>query len=323
MRYSKEELDTLRATAILSAVVGQRVKLRRAGGELVGLCPFHEENTPSLRVNDDKGLYHCFGCGAGGDVIRFVMDSEGLPFPKAVRSLIAGSDRQMAPARDTVAVARRVSVQRQAAIEDARAEWNSGRSVKGTPAELYLRSRGITGDLPWSVRFARVPLWRNRKSGTAGGWSPALLLAAQDCAGAIVGVQRVFLTPEGRKLPIRNPKLSLGSIRGTAVRLAPPARHIILVEGPEDGLTLRLQKRLTPIWITLGTGMMPFVAFPPIVEHITLAGDNNDAGRAAVAKAGEHFTSMGLTVDTMFPPAHFEDWNDMLLGKVMAGLLPV
>lgn len=317
-RYSKDDLDTLRATTPLSTVIGRKVKLRRAGTELVGLCPFHDENTPSFRVNDDKGLFHCFGCGAGGDVIKFHMLAEGMTFPDAVRSLLSDSDLPVTPPRDDAAIARRISAERAAAIEDARREWSSARSVRGTPAEIYLHSRGIIGPLPWPVRFARVPLWRNRETGAVGRWTPALLLAAQNRDGKIVGVQHVFLTPDGRKLPIRNPKQSLGSIRGAAVRLSPPARHVILVEGPEDGLSLSLREDRVPIWITLGTGMMPFVEFPPIVEHVTLAGDNNAPGRLAVARAEEHFRSLGLAVDSMYPPPRFEDWNDELLGVVIA-----
>ena len=71
----------------VSAVVGRRVKLSRAGREMKGCCPFHNEKSPSFFVNDDKGFYHCFGCGAHGDVIRFVVEQEGLGFIDAVKSL--------------------------------------------------------------------------------------------------------------------------------------------------------------------------------------------------------------------------------------------
>lgn len=318
MRYSKNDLDALRASTLLSAVIGRKVKLRRAGAEFVGLCPFHEENTPSFRVNDDKGLYYCFGCGAGGDVIRFLMDEQGLSFPDAVRALSDEAALPAASRRDPIRTAAKVSAQRQAAIEDAKSEWRGARPVRGTPAELYLASRGITGPFPWSVKFGRVPLWRNRETGAIGRRTPTLLLAAQNQNGAICGIQHIFLTEDGRKLPRGNAKRSLGQIRGCAVRLSPPARRIILVEGPEDGLTLRLREDRVPIWITLGTGMMPFVELPPIVEHVTLAGDNNAPGRAAVNRAEEHFLGCGITVDTMFPPPRFEDWNDELLEKEMA-----
>ena len=81
-------LDEIRARVALAAVVGRRVKLTRAGHEWKGCCPFHNEKTPSFYVNEDKGFYHCFGCGVHGDVIRFVTEQEGLSFPDAVRQLL-------------------------------------------------------------------------------------------------------------------------------------------------------------------------------------------------------------------------------------------
>lgn len=80
-------LDELRDRTVLSSVVGPTVKLIRAGSEWKGLCPFHQEKTPSFTVNDEKGFYHCFGCGAHGDAIRFLTDSRGMPFMEAVKEL--------------------------------------------------------------------------------------------------------------------------------------------------------------------------------------------------------------------------------------------
>ena len=70
-------------------VVQERVPLRRAGVAWKGLCPFHGEKTPSFNVNEDDGLFHCFGCGVGGDVIKFVELHEKIRFPDAVRQLAA------------------------------------------------------------------------------------------------------------------------------------------------------------------------------------------------------------------------------------------
>ncbi len=80
------------------SVVGQRVLLRRSGKEYRGLCPFHSEKTPSFYVNEEKGRYHCFGCQASGDVIDFVMRTEGLSFPETTRALGIASQRRVKPA---------------------------------------------------------------------------------------------------------------------------------------------------------------------------------------------------------------------------------
>jgi DNA primase len=89
MQLPKQFLEEIRARVPLSDIVGKRVKLTRAGREHKGCCPFHKEKTPSFTVNDVKGFYHCFGCGAHGDVIGFVMNHDNLPFMDAVQQLAA------------------------------------------------------------------------------------------------------------------------------------------------------------------------------------------------------------------------------------------
>src|SRR5438270_6513241 len=80
-------LDDLRSRANIVQVVQEYVPLRRAGTTYKGLCPFHSEKTPSFHVNPDKGFFHCFGCGAGGDVFKFLELHEKIGFPDAVRML--------------------------------------------------------------------------------------------------------------------------------------------------------------------------------------------------------------------------------------------
>lgn len=315
MAEAKIDIEALRSRHDLSAIVGQRVKLRKAGHELVGLCPFHVENTPSFRVNDTKGAYHCFGCGAHGDVLDYVMAAEGLHFMSAVRWLEGSADL---PQANPAIRERDERIERQArvaAIATAQAQWRAAHSIAGTPAELYLRSRGIVAPVPPSIRFGRVPLWRDKKTGIDGRPFPALIAACQDVEGKVVGVQRVFLTEDGRKAPIANPKLSLGRVRGCALRLGPPARSVRLCEGPEDGLTIRQRDPDPPVWVSLGTGALPFVEFPAEVEDVTIMGDNNAAGRAAVAAGIEAIEAQGRTARGTYPGAAFKDWNDEYMGK--------
>jgi len=87
MGFTPDFLDEIRNRIMVSDIVGRRVKLMRKGREHTGLCPFHNEKTPSFTVNDDKGFYHCFGCGAHGDIIKFVTETEGLNFPETVERL--------------------------------------------------------------------------------------------------------------------------------------------------------------------------------------------------------------------------------------------
>ncbi|MGH7894365.1 MAG: CHC2 zinc finger domain-containing protein, partial [Candidatus Binatia bacterium] len=85
--YAQPLLDDIRAAVDIVDLVGRFVNLRKAGQNWKGLCPFHAEKTPSFMVNPAKGIFHCFGCGVGGDVFGFLMRQDRLTFPEAVRTL--------------------------------------------------------------------------------------------------------------------------------------------------------------------------------------------------------------------------------------------
>lgn len=87
--YSEKDIEEIRNRVDLAEVVSEYVRLKRAGRRLKGLCPFHTEKTPSFFVDPEKQLYHCFGCGAGGDVFSFVMEMEKMQFSEAVEHLAA------------------------------------------------------------------------------------------------------------------------------------------------------------------------------------------------------------------------------------------
>src|SRR5256885_17201575 len=89
MAFPPGFLDELRARVPLGSLVGRRVRLTRRGRELAGLCPFHHEKTPSFYVVEDKGFFHCFGCGAHGDAIGYLMRAENLDFIEAIERLAA------------------------------------------------------------------------------------------------------------------------------------------------------------------------------------------------------------------------------------------
>jgi DNA primase len=137
-------LDELRARTMLSAVIAPSVKLLRAGREWKACCPFHNEKTPSFTVNDDKGFYHCFGCGAHGDAIRFLTDQRGMQFMDAVKELAAKAGLEV-PAPDPQA---RERAERTASLTDVMAEvakWYSDQlqGIAGADAREYLKRRDI------------------------------------------------------------------------------------------------------------------------------------------------------------------------------------
>ena len=149
---SPQWLDELRARTTLSSVIMPSVKLIRAGREWKACCPFHNEKTPSFTVNDDKGFYHCFGCGAHGDAIRFLTDQRGMPFMDAVKELAAKAGMEV-PAPDPRA---KEQAERTASLTDVLAEvakWYSEQlgGLAGADARDYLKRRGI--DAATAQRF--------------------------------------------------------------------------------------------------------------------------------------------------------------------------
>jgi DNA primase len=144
LSLSPQWLDELRARTTLSAVIAPSVKLIKAGREFKACCPFHQEKTPSFTINDEKGFYHCFGCGAHGDAIRFLTDSRGLQFMDAVKELAgkAGMDIPAPDPRD------RERQERSAGLHDVMAaaqKWFAEQlnGVEGGEARAYLAGRGI------------------------------------------------------------------------------------------------------------------------------------------------------------------------------------
>src|ERR1043166_616252 len=85
--FSPATLDQVRAASDIVEVISSYLPLKRAGANFVSLCPFHREKTPSFNVNPQRQIFHCFGCGKGGDVFTFVQEYESVTFPEAVQRL--------------------------------------------------------------------------------------------------------------------------------------------------------------------------------------------------------------------------------------------
>lgn len=144
MAFTPQFLDELRLRTGLADLVGKRVRLIRKGNEHTGLCPFHKEKTPSFTLNEEKGFYHCFGCGEHGSAIDFVMKMDGLSFPEAVERL--AQDAGMEVPVDTPEQRER-SRQRQTLYDvmEAATQYfeQQLRMPEGRAALDYLRGRGL------------------------------------------------------------------------------------------------------------------------------------------------------------------------------------
>ena len=158
MSLSPQFLDELRARTLLSTLVGRSLKLQKAGREYKGCCPFHNEKTPSFYVNDEKGFYHCFGCGAHGDAIRWMTDQQGLPFMDAVKELAAAAGIDV-PAPDPRAQERQERGRELIdAMEAASAFFEAQLGgLDGAAARAYLERRGITDAQRRAFRIGYAP----------------------------------------------------------------------------------------------------------------------------------------------------------------------
>jgi DNA primase len=163
----QETIDDVLARTDIVSVIGQYVTLKRAGTNHKGLCPFHEENTPSFHVHNARGIYKCFGCGAGGNVIQFLMNLEGWSFPETVRHL-AGSVGVEIPEEDPEEAAEQRK--RRQARELYRKVMNAARDYYeeqlwgegGAAARAYLERRGIGEETARAFRMGYAPAgWQN------------------------------------------------------------------------------------------------------------------------------------------------------------------
>ena len=166
-RLSQEFLDSVRQANPVEQVVGERVQLTKAGKNLKGLCPFHNEKTPSFTVAPDKGIFHCFGCQKGGNVFQFIMEYEGVSFIEAVQLLAERAGIAMenvAPGQSQRAYARR---QRNARLHSLcrfaqqQFEQQLYTSDEGRRAQEYIRARTISDGAARAFRLGyAVDQWQ-------------------------------------------------------------------------------------------------------------------------------------------------------------------
>jgi DNA primase len=145
MSFPPSFLEELRSRLPLSEVAAKRIRLTRAGREYKACCPFHHEKTPSFYINDDKRFYHCFGCGAHGDIIGFVMHYDRLSFPEAIESLasLAG----LAVPQDTPQERERYDQEKRLyLLMEKTTAWFEEQlfATSGREALHYLQGRGLT-----------------------------------------------------------------------------------------------------------------------------------------------------------------------------------
>jgi len=155
------QADQVRAAADIVKIVGDYVKLRKAGTNYVGLCPFHSEKTPSFAVHPIKQIFKCFGCGAGGDVFKFVMLMDNLPFPEALRRVAekVGVRIEERPGDETYDANTKLRASLLKLHEVAAKYFAAqlGATAEGRMARAYLADRGMSDEVVGRFRIGYAP----------------------------------------------------------------------------------------------------------------------------------------------------------------------
>jgi DNA primase len=337
-RFGQDKIEEVRARADIVEVIGAQVRLKRAGRNFVGLCPFHNEKTPSFSVSAERGFFHCFGCGAGGTVFDFVMRVEGLTFPEALHSLarrygITLPERPdgggpSAGEREALALANTTAAEFYSHVL-----WNT---PDGAIAREYLKSRGITVETARTFALGFAParpanLAANlRKRGLIDA-AVKLGLLKRDEAGAVYDMFRARLMfpirdAQGRviafggrvlddRLPkyINSPESPLYSkaraLYGVyeARQAIQKADRAILVEGYIDAIAL-WQAGFNETVASLGTSLTveQLRLLSRYTRNVVACFDGDAAGRNASLRALEVFLQAGLLGRGAFIPSGYD-----------------
>lgn len=344
MAYIPEDkLLEIKDAASLEEVVGQFVKLTRRGRNLVGLCPFHADSKPSFTVSPDKGIFYCFGCGAGGSVFNFLMQYHRLSFPEAVAEL---ARRYGIPLtlRDLGPEGAKASRKRQLAYDlHAQAAAFYRQTLEGPagqPARDYLARRGLTPQVVKDFQLGYAPdRWvalrnhlQNKGLSLDLAQEAGLLLARPsggyydrfrdrvmfpiaDRTGRIVAFGgRVIGDGEPKYLNSpESPLYSKGRLLYGLPQAAAALRQedlALVVEGYLDLLALRVHG-IHPVLATLGTALTreQVRLLKSLVSRVVLVFDGDAAGAAAMRRAFPLFAEEGLTVRVLPLPAGLDPDN--------------
>ncbi|MBI4593862.1 MAG: DNA primase [Candidatus Rokubacteria bacterium] len=318
MSYSPALLDEIRAGVDIVDLVGRFVNLRKAGVNWKGLCPFHAEKTPSFMVNPKKGIFHCFGCGVGGDAFGFLMRQDRLTFPEAVRALAKSAGvalpEERSPARDSG----REELYR---VMDLAARYYADQlgRADGERARTYVDKRGIDPEVAqrfglgyapdrWDalldvMRAERVApelleqvglvIRRDTGSGYYDRFRGRLMFAIRDFQGRVVAFGGRAFGDEPPKY-LNSPETPLYT-KGNLLYAVDLARETIrqknralLVEGYVDCLMAH-QHGFTETVAALGTAFTPaqLAILRRYCEEVVTFFDADAAGQKAAARAAE------------------------------------
>tara|TARA_Y100000589_G_C27183543_1_gene641743 strand:- start:34 stop:1878 length:1845 start_codon:yes stop_codon:yes gene_type:complete len=166
MKFSQSLIEEIKNKTSLSGVISKNVKLIQKGNEFLGLCPFHKEKTPSFTVSDDKGFYHCFGCQAHGNVIDYIMKTQGLSFQDTILTLAKDLGININTNHSNFSKQNSKYTRLTNLIQEVSSWFRDQLSSElGSVARKYIRSRGISEDIIDRFELGFAPNgWSNLKN---------------------------------------------------------------------------------------------------------------------------------------------------------------
>src|SRR4051812_9502135 len=342
-RIKDTSVDAVKAAAELVAVVEERTSLRKQGARLVGRCPFHEERTASFSVNPSLGLYHCFGCHKGGDVISFVRETQGLDFAGAIEWLGERFriDLEYEDVSPEQAAKRTRRVRLQELLDDAasyyeRALWET---EAGSFARDYLKGRGFSEEIAREFRLG-LSLGGNSLSrkALAKGFTRDELISAglmrprgedyfqrrlmfplTDARGRVLGFQaRKLYDDDPLNGKYVNTQESELFHKSAVVYGLDKARSAIakqdracVVEGNADVIALR-QAGFEPVVACMGTALteQQLRELARLTTRLWLAFDGDAAGESATLRGMELAVAQGFDVNVVALPPGIDPADD-------------
>ncbi|WP_374587878.1 DNA primase [Novosphingobium sp.] len=318
MTLTPQWLDELRARVTLSSVISRTTRLTKAGHEFKACCPFHNEKSPSFTVNDQKGFYHCFGCGAHGDVIRWMTDQRGLSFMDAVKELAAEAGLDV-PAPDPRAAKKAEQHAGLHEVLEAAQNWYRAQleTPEGAKARAYLASRRFDALTMERFGFGYAPAGRQALKAALSQFDDTMLIEAgmriavddkepydrfrdrltmpiHDARGRVIGFAARILDADKKDAPkyLNSPDTPLfdkGRTLFNLHRAGPASRQsgrIVVVEGQMDVIALAaagIAEAVAPMGTALTERQLEMLW--RLVETPILCFDGDAAGQRAAMRA--------------------------------------
>ena len=342
-------IDEIQARADIAEWIGRYVPLKRAGRHFKALCPFHREKTPSFMVNTEKQIFHCFGCGAGGNIFSFLVQHDRLTFPEAVRQL---ADHVGVPLPDRDAGARNGSLERLRALMEKICQYferTLAHPQQGKAARAYLEQRGVTPRTRSLFRLGLAPAgWDHLlnaakttgvspedletagliirgQSGYYDRFRNRLIFPIVDLRGRVVGFG-------GRSLDGQEPKY----LNSPETPLYTKGRHLFGLAQAKEAIVAQKTAVIVEGYfdcVVLSGGGLPHVVSPlgtaltadharllkRYAENVILAFDADAAGETATLRSIDLLVETGLHVHVAQLPRHV-DPDEYLRARGLEGV---